>query len=387
MTEPYRIYVSCAPGLEQALKSELEHLKIVSIENPEVIAAPAAPQEEKGGLEFSGSLTDIYTCNLNLRTASRVTVRLGEFYAAAFSELRKKAGRLPWEQFIQPGQNLQFKVTCHKSRLYHSDAVAERVLGAVNDHFARSSQKSCSAVDKKPGTLVLVRLVNDLCTISVDSSGELLHRRGYRQAVAKAPLRETLAAAMLLYAGWTADVPLIDPFCGSGTIPVEAGLMAENIAPGVAREFAFSSWPIHQPEIWKKLLTDARKAIHASPELGIFGYDRDRGAVESSTANASRAGLKVQLHFVQQPVSALEPCPGQGWIITNPPYGVRVSQGKDLRDLYARLGSIYQTRFQGWKLGVLSSDEVLLANLNLGQPARSFKFINGGIPVKFAVFE
>lgn len=387
MSDPYRIYISCAPGLEPALNEELSHLKIAPVEQKEAKIAHAAPQEEKGGLEILGSLQEIYKCNLHLRTASRVTVRLGEFYAAAFSELRKKASRLPWETFIRPGQNLQIKATCHKSRLYHSDAVAERVLGAVNDHFTRSSQRSCTALDNKPGLLVLVRLVNDLCTISIDSSGELLHRRGYRQAVAKAPLRETLAAGMLLSAGWDPASPLIDPFCGSGTLPIEAGLLAENIAPGITRDFAFTTWANHQPELWNTLLAKARKEIHPSAELEIFGYDRDRGAVESSTANASRSGLKGQIHFIQQPISALEPCQEKGWIITNPPYGVRVSQGKDLRDLYARFGSIFHESFEGWRLGVLCSDEVLLANLNLGTPVRSYALINGGIPVKFAIFE
>lgn len=385
--ESLRIFVSCAPGLESILKSEIAKLNIQPAQTIDPFHGSSSPLEEKGGLEFDGTLKDVYRCNLSLRTASRVVVRLGEFHASAFSELRKKAGRLPWEKFLIPGQNLLFKVTCHKSKLYHSDAVAERILGAVNDHFLQSSKISCTSEKEKPGLLILVRLVNDMCTISIDSTGELLHRRGYRQAVAKAPLRETLAAGMLLLAGWNSDQPLIDPFCGSGTIPIEAGLMAENVAPGITRKFGFGSWANFQPEVWNHFLNEAKKAIHPSPDLNIYGYDRDRGAIESAESNASRAGLKTQLKFRQQPISDLEPATGSGWIITNPPYGVRVSQGKDLRNLYARLGTIYQSRFPGWKLGVLCNEEMLLANLNLGEPARIFTLVNGGIPVKFACFE
>lgn len=340
-------------------------------------------EEEKGGVEFSGDEKDIYLCNLYLRTASRVVVRLGEFYAAAFSELRKKAGRLEWERYLLPGQEADIRVTCHKSRLYHSDAVAERVRGAIEDRLHQPIQSD----DKKSGKLlILVRLVSDLCTISIDSSGELLHRRGYRQAVAKAPLRETLAAGMLLAAGWQPGMTLVDPFCGSGTIPIEAALMARGIAPGINRRFGFMDWAGFQKDLFNDLLSSAQSAIHPS-DTSIYASDRDRGATESATANAARTGVTHDINFACHAISDLPDIPGPGWIITNPPYGVRVSPSKDLRNLYASFGNLFRTRFQGWKLAVLCSDPVLIGSLGLGKAGRTLTLVNGGIPVKLSIFD
>jgi putative N6-adenine-specific DNA methylase len=384
-SERKRIYISCAPGLESYLAKECAQIGItLSHPNPKPTSdfQLQGTDEEKGGIEFLGTDKHIYLCNLHLRTASRVVVRLGEFYAAAFSELRKKASRLPWEQYLRPGQNVEIKVTCHKSRLYHSDAVAERVKGAIEDRFHKLSEPS-SKTDRKP--TILVRLVNDLCTISIDSSGELLHRRGYRQAVAKAPLRETLAAGMLLASGWTPESPLIDPFCGSGTIPIEAAPMARGIAPGINRRFAFMDWVGFQPELYGQLLLEAQKAIHPS-STSIYGSDRDRGAVEMATANAARTGVNQNIRFACHAFSDLPDFPGQGWIVTNPPYGKRINSSKDLRDLYSALGRLYQNRLQGWKLALLCSDPVLIHALDLGTPETSIHLVNGGIPVTFSVF-
>ncbi len=385
VTSKYMIYISCPPGLEPALAGELKGLRLAAepVKNEEDTLVQSG--EEPGGIEIEGGLEDIYRCNLHLRTASRVVVRLGSFYAAAFSELRKKGSRLPWEQFIKPGANLLFKVTCHKSKLYHSDAVAERVLGAVNDHLEHLKKPACVSLKDKPGQLVLVRINHDFCVISIDSSGELLHRRGYRLATAKAPLRENLAAGILLASGWDGTTPLIDPFCGSGTFPIEAGLIANHVSPGIAREFQFTTWPIHQAELWQSQLQTARMGILHS-DIPIQGSDRDSGAIESSKANAARAGLKDRITFKQQAVSFIEPLAVPGWIVTNPPYGVRVSEGKDLRDLYARFGSIFKQKFSGWTLALLSNDDALVANLGLGSPTNTIRLLNGGIPVKLNLF-
>ena len=381
-----RIFISCAPGLEPFLSSECSSLGINLKQtlSPNSADMAIAAGEEKGGVEFDGSETHLYKCNLHLRTASRIVVRVGEFYAAAFSELRKKASRLEWERYLQPGQPVDVKVTCHKSRLYHSDAVAERVKGAIEDHFHQpvSVNKSDKGFALQ---LVLVRIVNDLCTISIDSSGELLHRRGYRQAVAKAPLRETLAAGMILAAGWQGDTPLIDPFCGSGTIPIEASLVNRHIAPGINRHFAFMNWAGFQQTVFQELLDKARKDICPS-NIAIYASDRDKGAVEMAAANAARTGVKDNIQFACHAISDLSPLPGQGLILTNPPYGIRVSPNKDLRNLYASFGKVLQERFNGWHVGILCSEEPLIGSLALGQAEKSFSFINGGIPVKLSIF-
>ena len=381
----YRIFVSCAPGVESILNSECVALGLSSIPD-DSSKSPTLPNEEPGGVLLEGKLEDVFKCNLHLRTASRVSVRLGEFYAAAFSELRKKASRLSWEHFLVPGQAVKLSVTCHKSKLYHSDAVAERVLGAINDHFAALTNKKSTCKLSDDGQLILVRLVNNQCTVSVDSSGNLLHKRGYRQETAKAPLRETLAAALLLAAGYDGILPLIDPFCGSGTIPIEAALIAGHIPPGIAREFAFTHWPNFDPAAWGALLQAARKGI-TPPSQPIFGYDRDAGAVKIAASNAARAGQKDIASFRQQPISELQALNTPGWIVTNPPYGVRVNSNKDLRDLYARFGSIILNSFNGWQVGVLCNDPVLAGNLGLPAPDSEWRFINGGIPVKFQIYK
>ncbi len=379
------IFVSCAPGIETLLARECQNLNLKQTQETSS-PDPARSVDDGGGILLEGGLLDLYSANLHLRTASRVSVRMGAFYAASFAELRKKAARLEWSKFILPGRELNISVTCHKSRLYHSDAVAERVLGAINDSFTRRNAGSIVCKAGKNGQLVLVRLVNDLCTISVDSSGELLHKRGYRLETAKAPLRETLAAAMLLAFGWDGSAPLIDPFCGSGTIPIEAALLASHIPPGIAREFAFTRWPGFEQQVWHELLTAARKEI-ISPQIKIIGSDRDAGAIKMASANAARAGQKDVIQFQQQSISDLTPLDTAGWIVTNPPYGVRVSTGKDLRDLYARFGKILRNDFMGWHAGILSNDPKLSGNMGLPLPYAEWRFINGGIPVKFQLFD
>lgn len=385
MNESLHFFVSCAPGLEGVLASELKTLDLSPlVPDPQTGAHNRySSGDETGGVLLSGHLKDVYCCNLHLRTASRVSVRLGEFYAAAFSELRKKASRLDWDRYLVPGQSVQVSVTCHKSRLYHSDAVAERVLGAINDHFSISKKQTKI---EKDGQLVLVRLVNDLCTISIDSSGALLHKRGYRQEGAKAPLRETLAAGLLLLAGWDSSLPLIDPFCGSGTILIEAALLARAIPPGIARDFPFTRWPVFNSVEWQKVLQSARLGINRQ-DLLIYGYDRDQGAIQAAVANASRAGFKDVIEFRRQSISELMP-PGKvpGWIITNPPYGVRVSGNRDLRDLYARFGSLIAANFTTWQAGILSYDKKLSGNLGLPAPSRSHHLINGGLPVDYNIY-
>lgn len=384
INENLQFYVSCPPGLEPMLAAEYKPLGLVRVklkkdEENQVIHTVG---EDTGGMEFEGPLEHVYLANLHLRTASRVTVRLGEFKAITFAELRKKASKLEWAKYLVPGQKVSVQVTCHKSRLYHSDAVAERILGSIDDHFSASGKKMEKSTE---GQLVLVRLVNDNCTISLDSSGDLLYKRGYRQAVAKAPLRENLAAGMIMASGWDGVSPFVDPFCGSGTIPIEAALMAQHIAPGINRTFRFSNWPVHNKATWNEILDQAKKQIQKdSPPL--FGYDRDAGAIEMSKANAARAGQKDRIQFVCQAVSLLESPSSTGWIVTNPPYGIRVSENKDLRDLYARFGALSKQNFTSWHFSVLSSDDQLIANMGLQKPEKTIHFINGGISVKQVIY-
>lgn len=360
---------------------------------------------EPGGVTFGGDLRALYRANLHLRTANRVLVRLGEFRAVGFGELRKLAAQLPWERYLLPGQDVALRVTCHKSRLYHSDAVAERVAAAVGDRMGKPpavvkpDDEQEETGPAEPPQLVIVRLLHDRCTISIDSSGSLLHRRGYRLATAKAPLRETLAAAILLASGWSslnephssaAPPPLLDPFCGSGTIAIEAALLALGIAPGLAaaqpRRFAFMHWPGYDEGLWQSLVAAAQQQRRQQPATGlsIGASDRDAGAVAMAQANAARAGVAESIRWACRPVSALtppDPVLAAGWIVTNPPYGLRVSGGQDVRNLYAQFGKVLAASFQGWHVAILSADIRLLNQVGIRLDS-GLALVNGGLAVR-----
>jgi putative N6-adenine-specific DNA methylase len=398
-----RYFAVCAPGLEACTALELQRLGLLPAPAKKAETNPAGPpkREEEprlgetnrpasivGGVGFEGDLADLYRANLHLRTASRVLARLGmPFLARDFDELRAKAARLPWERFLAPGQPVALRVTCHKSRLYHSDAVARVLALALADRLGQPSPlvKTDEESDQPP-QLIVVRLAEDRVTVSVDSSGTILHKRGYRLASAKAPLRETLAAGLLMASGWDLHSPLLDPFCGSGTIPIEAALMALGIPPGIKRRFAFMDWPGFDQQLWASIQTPfpinhPPFPINHPPSLTILASDRDAGATEMARQNAERAGVADCIEFSCRAVSAVEPPPGPGWVVTNPPYGQRVRGGRDLRDLYARFGDVLREKCPGWQVTVLCSDRALLGQMRL-ELDTSLALVNGGIRVR-----
>jgi putative N6-adenine-specific DNA methylase len=290
---------------------------------------------------------------------------------------------LPWKLYLSPGQPITLRVTCHKSKLYHSAAVAERVAAAIGDNLGQPPQLEIpeNVPTESPPQLIVVRLVNDHCTISIDSSGDLLHRRGYRLATAKAPLRETLAAGMLFASGWDRVSPLLDPFCGSGTIPIEAALLSRRVPPGNARSFAFMNWPDYNPQDWREVLASSGALSIPAPSK-IIASDRDAGAIRLAQANAERAGVLQDIEFSSRTISAVDP-PDQGWVVTNPPYGLRVSPNKDLRNLYAQLGNVLRLKCPGWYVAILCSDLKLLQQTKLRLDT-GITLKNGGVSVRLA---
>ena len=398
----FELFAVTAPGLESITAGELKTLGIKGHQQP----------DGGGGIAFEGDLDRMYLANLWLRTASRVLVRLGRFHASTFYELERRAKKIRWADFLPETGSVTARVTCRKSRLYHSDAVAERLLGVIAGvappgidlQIAGSSSEDAGIEEneaKAAGRAVpkgdaaarsqsfVVRIVNDQCEISADTSGELLHRRGYRQEVAKAPLRETLAAAMVLASGWRSDEPLVDPMCGSGTIPIEAALIGRKMAPGVDRRFQFMNWPSFDMRMWNELLEKAKASV-VKGHLDIRGADRDAGAIESAARNAERAGVPGDIKFSTESVSgsfaALEDvADGEGWMITNPPYGVRVGESGDLRNLYSTLGTGLKAK-RGWRIGILTADDSLAAQMRTQIRSR-FESRNGGIPVRYLVSE
>lgn len=399
----YELFASTAPGLESIAAGELKSLGMRG-------------RQEIGGVAFGGDLDRLYEANLWLRTASRVVVRLGRFHASTFYELERRAKKLPWEEFLPAAGRVRLRVTCRKSKLYHSDAVAERVMSAITGSGSRSIELSGNGINDEEenaehtegaehadgiddggavsevgaeAQLFVIRIVHDQVEVSADSSGELLHRRGYRQEIAKAPLRETLAAAMVLASGWRSGEPLLDPMCGSGTIPIEAALIARGVAPGLKREFQFMSWPSFDQALWNEIVEKARRSMTASSEK-IRGSDRDAGAIQAAARNAERAGVADTIQFsveaISQALGGLEElATGTGWILTNPPYGIRIGESDDLRNLYARLGTALKAK-RGWRAGILTSDSALVRQTRLPLVPR-IDTRNGGIPVSFLASE
>lgn len=369
-----RIFAISAPGVEAILARELAGLGF------------GKGESIVGGVSFAGSAADLMRVNLWSRVASRVVIRVDEFHASSFHELERRAKKIEWARFVSAGQAVRFRVTCRKSRLYHSDAVAERLGKAVVAAVGAKVESDGDEATDSSAQLFIVRIADDECAISADASGELLHRRGYRQAVAKAPLRETLAAAMLYASEWDMVAPLVDPMCGSGTIAIEGAMMARRIAPGVWRSFAFEQWPGHDSEAWKLMVDGARSGARLSAGVPILASDRDAGAIAAARENAARAGVEGDVDFAERAVSAVEFPETPGWIVSNPPYGMRVGESVPLRNLYAQLGKIVRDHARGYRLGLLSADRSLEAQLRL-KLRDVFKTTNGGIPVRFVVGE
>ncbi len=380
--KPGGFFAITAPGLEDLLAKEIAQL------------TGRRGDTSSGGVAFSGGMKDARRVNLWSRIANRVLVRLDEFHASSFHELERRAKGVQWERFVSKGQPVQFRVTCRKSRLYHSDAVAERLAAALegkagnNRHIVSNAEHDDESPsderDASDAQLFIVRINDDVCSISVDSSGELLHRRGYRQAVAKAPLRETIAAAMLVGSGWDMISPVVDLMCGAGTIAIEAAMMSRRLAPGANREFAFQKWPRHDAAAWQSEIDDAKgQALLRSPAR-IIASDRDEGAIEATKSNAERAGVLNDIEIDCRSLSAAEIPDRAGWIVTNPPYGLRVGEAAPLRNLYAQLGSVIRTRAPGYRLAMLSADSEFEDQVKLDF-REVFRTTNGGIPVHLVV--
>lgn len=339
----WRLFAACAPGLEPLAAAELAGLEADEI-------TPL-----NGGVEFSGRLDLAYACNLRLRTVSRVWLRLIDFRVRGWEDLVRQAGRVPWEVFIPAGAPLSVQVEIKASNLRHSGRIAEVVLRAAAGSLAAAGQSPPEPAT--PGAegarRVLVRAHGRRCAISLDSSGEHLHRRGYRLQPGPAPLREDIAAALLLHCGHDPAAPLLDGMCGAGTIACEAALLARNLAPGLYREPAMTAWPCHRPDTWRHLRGLAERAAAGSAPAAIHARDLDPETLARARANAARAGVAGDITFDQADFFAAEPPAGPGLVLLNPPYGRRLGSVRAGRDLAKRLGRRLREAYPGWRAGVV----------------------------------
>ncbi len=337
---------------------------------------------EDGRVTFAGDRQALCRANIFLRSAQRVLIKIGSFHAETFEELFQKTKALPWEAYIpKDGKFWVAKAASVKSKLFSpSDiqsimkkAMVERMKGVYHiDWFDESGADYP----------VRVFIKKDEVTVGLDTSGESLHKRGYRKLTAKAPIAENLAAALLMLTPWRGDRILVDPFCGSGTIPIEAAMMAAHIAPGKSRHFTAQDWTHAFPaDLWEKARKEAVSMETPDVETQIQGYDIDEEMVSIARANARLAGVEHLIHFQQRDVAQLSHAKKYGFILTNPPYGERLSEKKELRALYRTLGERYQA-LDSWSMYVITSYEE--AENAIGRKAdKNRKLYNGMIKTYF----
>jgi putative N6-adenine-specific DNA methylase len=365
-------FAVAAPGLEETVEAEVRG------EVPEATAVTRVP----GGVEWSGPLVAGLRANLALRVAGRVLLRLGEVEARTFPELRRRLRGLPWDRALPPADAaVRVEASASRCRLYHTGALGETLLLAAGDHLRSALRPAPKGDEETVVPRLFIRGQGDRFTVSVDSSGELLHRRGWRVETGRAPLRETLAAGILALAGHHPDQPFVDPMCGAGTIVLEACARALRVAPGLARSFAFERWPSFDPALWDRLRDEALAAIRPGLRAPIYAFDRDVEAVEITRRNAGRAGFLPHLVVERAALEERAAPEDHGLVVVNPPYGRRLAGG-GTRDLRRALRGHYA----GWRVGLLAPPGQ--AERTLGMPAEAtHRLTNGGLRVELLVAE
>ncbi len=300
---------------------------------------------ETAGVHCAGGWNDVWRANLDLRGAIRVLVRMAEFRAMHLAQLDKRARKLPWTDWLRADIPVRVEATCRKSRIYHDKAARQRVERALEAHgFTLSADADLT---------VKLRIEDDLAVFSLDTSGTSLHKRGLKERVNKAPMRETMAAMFLRMAGYDGTGPVVDPMCGSGTFVLEAAEIALGRQPGRARDFAFQKFANYDAEAFQRLL----RPVASGAERRFFGSDRDAGAVEMSRANATSADLTDVTVFDIAPIADATPPDGPpGLVIVNPPYGGRIGNKGALHALYGAFGTTMRSQFEGWRVALITSE-------------------------------
>ena len=368
---------------------------IASLLRDEVLALGAdGAKEQPAGVAFGGDLQLAYRACLWSRTANRVLLAVAEFPAPDPEALYAGIRRVDWSAHLEPSGSLAVDFNTTHSAITHSHFGALKVKDAVVDQFRDASGTRPSVDTARPDLRINVHLHRDRASVAIDLSGDSLHRRGYRQRGVAAPLKENLAAAILLRAGWPQIASnggsLLDPMCGSGTLPIEAALIAADIAPGQSRDhYGFLGWRGHQPALWETLLAEAeerrRRGLAQMPR--ILGYDTDPEAIEAARANLTAAGLAEVVEIERRELAALDALPGPaGLVVVNPPYGERLGDTDRLATLYAELGRRLRDQFSGWKAAVFTGNPELAKNMGL-RARRLHPMYNGAIPCKLLRFE
>ena len=365
-----KFFTVVAPGLEPVCMEELGRLGV----------AAGDLHPEAGGVGFRGKLPLLYEANLHLRTAGRILMRITAFTAATFTRLGTAAGAVDWDLYLKPGQPVLIHVTTRQCRLYHTGAVAERLQQTIDRRIGTTT-----AVDALAGQGIIQRLfvrgASDRFTVSLDSSGPLLHKRGPKRLVGQAPLRETLAAAALIMAGHRPGAPLVDPMCGSGTFSLEAAMMAARIPAGWYRDFAFFGWPCFSAPAWAHIRRTILAQIDAQPgPPQIFASDIRADAVTALSQVAAQMGVKGRMALAVRDFFSVDGAAvpqGPGTVVLNPPYGLRLGRRIDVRQDYPRIRDHLREAFPGWRAAIFCPADAVSAFTGLG--LRETRVPHGGL--------
>ena len=369
----YELVVPCHFGLEAVCKREVYDLgyEITKVED--------------GRVTFAGDAEAICRANIFLRTAERVLLQVGKFKAETFDELFEGIKALPWEEYIpENGRFWVTKATSVKSKLFSPSDIQSIVKKAMVERMKQSYEVEWFP-ENGASYPVRIFLMKDEVTVTLDTSGDSLHKRGYRTMTSKAPITETLAAALIMLTPWHKDRILVDPFCGSGTIPIEAAMMAANIAPGMNRSFTAEEWTnLIDRQLWYDTVEEAQELICTDITVDIQGYDIDGEIVKAARENAKRAGVDHLIHFQQREVAKLNHPKKYGFIISNPPYGERLEEKANLPKLYGEIGEAYR-RLDSWSMFLITSYE--RAQNDIGRKEdKNRKIYNGMLKTYFYQF-
>lgn len=362
---PFEILLVTLPGLEDMLLAEAREQ---GFKKPRTIS---------GGVLIRGDWDTVWRANLVLRGASKVLVRIGAFPAQNLKELEKNAQGFPWADLLRPGTAIKVDVTTNKRNgVYHSGAAEERIERAI----AEAVPVQIASERDQAEVLLKARIVKNNVLVSIDSSGVSLHKRGHKQAMGKAPLRETIAALTLRACGYKRTEPLLDPMCGAGTYLIEAAEMAANLMAGRGRSFAFEKLTSYQVDRVQKMKADW---FTRTPPTHFYGFDQNEGAIDAAKSNASRAGVADAIQFKAQNLSNLKRPDGpSGLVMVNPPYGARIGNKKVLFRLYRQFGEIMQTEFSDWRVGLITSDDALAKATKLPWTSVSAPIPHGGLKIR-----
>lgn len=361
MDSDFEIFLVAPPGLEPHLAAEARAAGFDGV------------TEQPGGVILRSSWAEAMRANLDLRGAVRVLVRFASFRAMHLAQLDKRARKVDWASLLRPDVPVRVEAVCRASRIYHHKAAAQRIGRAITETLG-------APLAEDAAIRILARIDDDLCTLSIDTTGEPLHKRGHKEFVGKAPLRESMAAMFLAECGFDGTQPVIDPMCGSGTFVIEAAEIAAGLQPGRSRAFAFEQTAVFDATALAAL---RRPAPDRTAEPRFLGFDRDQGAIRGAQSNAARAGLADWCRFACQPLSALERPEGPpGLVMVNPPYGARIGDRKQLFGLYGALGTVLKERFAGWRVGIVTSDAGLAKATGLSFLDPGPQVAHGGLKVQ-----